>query len=245
MDRGKVYAGGTVLVLVVVAIGAFQTARLWARDEIHRIERQADSLRSQRDSIVAVTAVRDSMKQVLDRTLDSLGVEASTLRTRVASLEERRAAAQLGVWRLRTNDATEQMFRTAFPEFAGAMRATDLAPNDGDPPLRYLMVPTNFARSFIVYRNNSESFEAQRDSLLLLDSINLEMHGLEDSVRLLGELNERVLRIGYDSAYAKYDQLRNDYVKVLGQPRFTFNVPTVATVGGALALGIVAGLAVR
>lgn len=244
MDKGRGLVLGGLAIVLLAGFAGLQSARLWARGEIDRVERQAEALRAQRDSILAVTGLRDSLKITLDRAAQELELETDGLRSRIARMEGERARAQLAVWELRTNNAVEADFARAFPEFAPAMRATSLLTPDGDS-LSYLMLPTRFHQSFIIYRRNSDSFESQRDSFALLDDRNREIIGLKDSIIVLSELNEDAFRLGYDSAFSVSRQLQADYVKLLRQPRFALNVPTLTTVAGALGVGFVLGFVVK
>jgi hypothetical protein len=244
VDKGRGLIVGALAIAVLLGISGFLSARLWARGEIDRVERQAEMLRAQRDSILAVTGLRDSLKLVLDASAIRLENETDLLRQQIGAIETARARAQLAVWELRTMNDTERRFAEAFPEFAPAMRATTVASAEGDS-IHYLMFPTNFTRSFIIYRQNSDAFEAQRDSLLTLDAKNQEIIGLKDSIIVLTEANEQAYRLGYDSAFSVSQQLQAEYVKLLRQPRFGVNVPTLASLAGALGVGFAVGFVVK
>lgn len=241
MDKSRVLAVVTVVLIGVVGYAAYQTARLWAQEEIRSVEEEARAVRAQRDSILIANEVRDSIGAELDAVADSLGAETDFLRARVEEMEAERAEQQLAVWQLRTADDTEREFAQVYPEFAPAMRATELVTDDGDS-IRYIMLPTNFARSFMVFRQNSDAFEAQRDSLLVLDEKNVQIIELQDSIQVLTAANADALRIGYDSAFARYEERTEEYIRLLDQPRFRFDVPTVTGLLGATAVGIVLGV---
>lgn len=237
MSRSKQIAIGFALVVAVALFAGFQTARLWARAEVARVEAEAEAIRAQRDSILTATAIRDSVRASVERAVSGLSAETQELRLKIAAMEQARAQAQRDVWLLRTSDDTEREFRTAFPEFADAMRMTELRPTPDAPSLRYLMVPANFARSFIIYRRNSEAYEAQRDSLAKLDDLNGQIIALQDSIATLLALNEQAFRMGYDSAYAMFERRTADYISLLQKPRFQLDVPTASTVVGSAAVG--------
>ena len=207
MDRGKLVGGliGLVVVVAVAVFAAYQAAKLSAQAEIHRAELERETARAERDSILAVTALRDSFKVETQRTIDSIAVATSDIRRFVDSVERDRAAEQLRVRLLRSNDAVEQRVREVFPEFAGAMRVTEDR-TDPDVPIEYIGFPVQFASAFMIYRQNAEAFEVQRDSLAMLDTLNLEIIALKDSIITLTELNEETFRLGFDSAFARYEQ---------------------------------------
>ncbi|HSH76401.1 MAG TPA: hypothetical protein VLA09_12005, partial [Longimicrobiales bacterium] len=112
-------------------------------------------------------------------------------------------------------------------------------------PLRYLMVPFQTARTFVVYRQNSESFEAQRDALAELDSLNRRVIVLSDSVNVLTRLNAESFRMGMDSAFAQAQSLATDYIRELERPALNFEVPNRWALIGGAAAGIALGAAIR
>lgn len=238
-DRLRAVAGGVILVVLAIAFLTYRSSA----EEIRRVQLEAAILRAQRDSIRAVAELRDSLRTLLSRTADSLDERTDSLRERVAAIESGREAAERAVWHLRTSDETEGAFRKAYPEFAPAMRVTEYKPDPAAPPLRYLMLPTNTARSFMVYRLRADSLELTRDALTQIVSLRDSVVGLKDSIITLGRLNEAAFRVGYDSAYASFERLRDDYIKLAKQPRFAFNAPTLTTVAGALAVGFAVGVA--
>ena len=243
MDGTKklLIALGAVAVVLLVVV-ANLIAQLGGQEKIHQAEVEAAQVRAQRDSITAVVAARDSMRQVVEVQAVQLTGEANDLRVQVAAAEQARATAQLGVRRLRTSEATEQRFRETFPEFSEAMRVTEVAPPE-DPAfsIKYIMVPSNFAQTFIIDHQNSASFEAQRDSLRVLDSLNLEIIALKDSITHLVELNADAYRVGYDSAFTKFEQRTAEYISLLREPRFRLDVPSLSVILGSAAIGVAIG----
>ena len=239
MDSSRVLSVGGAALLVVGAL-AFLTYRSSA-EEIHRVQLEAATLRAQRDSIRAVAELRDSLRTVLGRAADSLDQRTDFLRERVAAIEAGREAAERAVWHLRTSDETEREFRQAYPEFAPSLRMTEYQPDPEIPALRYVMLPANTAKSFIVYRLRADSLELTRDALQHIVALRDSVIGLKDSIITLTRLNETTFRVGYDSAFAGFERRQEDYIKLAQQPRFGFNMPTVGTVAGALAVGFLVG----
>lgn len=238
--RASVVGIGAVALLGVMAFAGFQTARLWAQNEIRRVEAERDSVQAERDSILWITAIRDSAKVETERTVDSILGATDAMRRRIDSMDVARAAAQLDVRLLRTNESVENRVREAFPEFAGAMRLT-VDRRDPEFPIEYIGFPTRFAEAFIAYRQNAESYEEQRDSLRLLDSLNVEVLALKDSIVTLTELNERTFRAGYDSVFALYQTRTTEYINLLNQPRFKLDLPAVGVIAGSVAVGVLIG----
>lgn len=241
MDATKklLIAVGAVAVILLVVV-ANLTAQLMSQEKIHEAEVTAAKVEAERDSIQGAVAARDSMRALMEVKADDLTRETDDLRDKVAVAERARAEAQLGVRMLRTTDDTEQDFRTTFPEFSGAMRVTEIG-DDPDFPIKYIMVPTNFAQTFIIDHQNAKSFEAQRDSLLILDSLNLEIISLKDSIVRLTDQNVNAFRLGYDSAYGEFRTCNADYISLLKQPRFRLDAPSIAVILGSAAVGVAIG----
>jgi hypothetical protein len=105
----------------------------------------------------------------------------------VAALERRRAAGQLSVRRLRTVGALQHRLRAAFPELgdsAWGLTTVALDPRD-TIGIEYLLVPAWFAETFVIDHANAESWRAQKDQLLVVDSLRLAVTALQDSVTRL------------------------------------------------------------
>lgn len=245
MDKQRLLAPALVVLVLLALFAAYQTAGARAQAEIARIRQDSATLHMRVDSIRAVASIRDSLRTELEALDDVLRGEAEQLREDVMEMEASRASAQLGVWLLRGTDEVERQFRTAFPEFAEVMRVTEMQPAPDLLPLRYLMVPFQTARTFVVYRQNSESFEAQRDALAELDSLNRRVIVLSDSVNVLTRLNAESFRMGMDSAFAQAQSLATDYIRELERPALNFEVPNRWALIGGAAAGIALGAAIR
>lgn len=236
--KSLIVVGGVAVILLAVV--ANLTAQLMSKEKIHEAQVTATKMEAERDSIQGAVAARDSMRQIMEVKADGLTQEADDLRDKVATAERARADAQLGVRLLRTSDAAEQEFRTTFPEFSEAMRVTEVA-DDPVFPIKYIMVPTDFARTFIIDHRNAKSFEAQRDSLLILDSLNLEIITLKDSIVRLTDQNVNAFRFGYESALGEFRTCNADYISLLKQPRFRLDAPSLAVILGSAAVGVAIG----
>jgi hypothetical protein len=235
-----VVAGVTLLIVVLIAVVGFQQARAWAKAEVRRVELERDSMRFERDSILAVTGIRDSLKVETARIVDSLVQSADSILRRVESNEAGRARAQLAVRRLRNNEAVEQRVRETFPEFAAAMRVTEDF-TDPDFPIEYIGFPVRFAEAFIIHKQNADSFEVQVGLLDSVVTLQGQVVDLKDSIITLTELNEATFRTGYDRAFQRYEARTEEYIRLLNQPRFKFDVPGFATLVAPLAVGFVLG----
>jgi len=104
------------------------------------------------------------------------------------------------------------------------------------------MVPAWFAETFVIDHANAESWRAQKDQLLAVDSLRLAV-ALQDSILTLQAANAQAYEAGYQAAYAGYRDLSGRYVAELKKPRIRLG--SAIGILGAAGLGLVVGRAVR
>ena len=110
---------------------------------------------------------------------------------------------------------------------------------DGDTlGLEYLLVPAWFAETFVIDHANAQSWRAQKDRLLAVDSLRLVITALQDSVTRLEAANARA----YQAAYAGYRDLSQRYIAELKKPRIRLG--SVIGLLGAVGVGVVVGRSV-
>ena len=117
----------------------------------------------------------------------------------------------------------QDRLRAAFPEVGtSAWGVTTVALDGGDTlGLEYLLVPAWFAKTFVIDHANAESWRAQKDHLLAVDSLRVTVVVLQDSILQLVSANAQAYRAGYDAAYTGYQDLLARYVAQLRKPRIT------------------------
>jgi hypothetical protein len=236
------------IVAAVLAFGfTYVLARFRDRDAIVRAQATMEQLRVQRDSLQRHVEKLDSATVVLEGRADSLVDEAAMLRREVRELETERQAAQLSVRRLRRPADLLDRLRTTFPEMAGSAWGTTEVIDDSEVPaigIQYLLVPLWFSETFIIDHQNSKSYLAQRDRMHDVDSLQQQTIALKDTIIVLEKEKTAAFRVGYDSAYKKYEALHEDYIKVLKNPRIALKLPGAAAILGSAAAGVVVGAAV-
>jgi uncharacterized small protein (DUF1192 family) len=86
---------------------------------------------------------------------------------------------------------------------------------------------------------NAESWRAQKDRLLAVDSLQLVVTALQDSITRLEADNARAYEAGYHEAYAAHQQLTARYVAELKKPRITLgrSIELIAAAGVGFLLG--------
>ena len=245
MIKKALIAVSAIAILLMVTV-SYLTARFVDHKEILRAKDEAEQLKKSRDSILSAVGARDTIQQALKAQGDSFRTVAFGLQRRVDSLEIERAAAQLGVRELRTGEAQEEKFRKTFPAFSRRMRVTDWFDADSRESVRYLMVPLAAAESFIIDRQDAISFRQQRDTLLTIDSLHRQVIGLQDSIVHLEHANRLAFQQGYDSAFARYEDISHKYITLLEKPpQVKFGLPSWGTILVSAAAGVVVGTQIK
>jgi hypothetical protein len=232
-----VLAAGVVVSYILNAVAGNRTA-------ITRAEVEAARLGNQRDSLITVVRERERQQAALVIERKTYEAEADRLRDSVAALERHRAAQQLTVRRIRTVGALQDRLRAAFPELGGAAWGLTTVPlEDGDTlGLEYLLVPAWFAETFVIDHANAQSWRAQKDRLLAVDSLRFVVTALQDSVTRLEAANAGAYQAGYQAAYAGYQDLSQRYIAELNKPRIRLG--SVIGLIGAAGIGLLIGTAI-
>lgn len=105
-------------------------------------------------------------------------------------------------------------------------------------------MPAWFSETFIVDHQNAQAWEEQRDQLLALDSLRLQVVALQDSITRLEAQNAVALQTGYNDALLSCQDLSQRYMAQLGKPRFSLG-STFGLCLAAAGAGVVAGTLVR
>jgi hypothetical protein len=233
----------TALILLGLAGMSVYNSLFWNSGEIARVRADAARLANERDSLEAAVRERDARQTALTFERDALEEEAARLRDSVRALERRRAGRQLTLRHVRTVGALQDTLRAVFPELGDKGWGLATVPIDaGDTlGLEVLMVPAWFAESFAIDRVNAESWRAQRDRLLAVDSLQLQVAQLQDSVAALERASRVAYAAGYQAAVAAHQDLSSRYVAELRKPRVTLGrtVGLLAAVGAGFVLGAV------
>ena len=231
-----------LILLALAAVSVINSFRANA-GRIAGARADAERLAAQRDSIAAVVEIGTRAQERLRRERDAESARAAALRDSVTALERARAERQLTVRTIRRTADLEARIAETFPELAASPWGLTTVPFDGGDTLglEFLMVPAWFAETFVIDRRNAESWRAQRDRLLEVDSLVTLVVVLQDSVAALERASRLAYEAGYRGAYADYQDLSRRYVAELGQPRFTLGrtAGLLAAVGAGVVLGAV------
>jgi hypothetical protein len=232
-----------VLLLLVVFLGT----RLRDERRIARAEFEAEILRTQRDSILRVVAINDSLQRELSFVRTSMETEATRLLGRIEELENERVSNQLSVRRLRRTEDLRTRIESTFPEMAASQwGVTEVFDEANGVGVEYLLVPLWFSETFIIDHQNSLAFRTQVDTFRVLDGLRQQISQLQDSVFTLERSSRDAYRTGFDAAYTQYMALNREYIDELKRPRFDLGVPGgIATMLGSFGAGALMHSVVR
>lgn len=229
-----------ILLAVVLVVIAYLLGSNANKAEIARVEAQRQDMKSQRDSIKAFVAFKDTMQQILQKRITELETDADNLREQVRILETVRKKEQLEVRMLKTPDDLKNKFASTFPELPEEkIKIFEEYVSEVDISLQYFGVPLWFSETFIIDHNNSINYEKQNIKLASLDTLNLRVISLQDKVLVLEKEKSEAYRVGYDSAYVHYLEISKLYINELEKPRFDW--PHWGAIIGGTAAGILIG----
>jgi hypothetical protein len=211
------------------------------------VELENEYLRTQRDSIMRMVALNDSLQREVNVVRTGLETEAVRLQDRIDQLEQQRGEAQLSVRRLRRKEDLQARLTQTFPEMAASQwGVTELFHEEEGIGIEYLLVPLWFSETFLIDHQNSLAYKTQVDTFRVLDNLRVQISTLQDSVFKLERDSRLAFDRGYREAFQRYEALNADYVDLLRKPRFSLGVPGgLVTLVGSLGAGFVAGTVVK
>jgi len=215
------------------------------RQAIARARAESVALATQRDSVLSVVAQRETERAQLAARADSFQTEAQALRDSIGRMEQERAEAQRGVRRIRTVGALQARLRQAFPELGpGGWGVTTVPVHQGDTiGIEYLMMPAWFAETFVIDHQNAESWRAQKDRLLAVDSLRVVVATLQDSITHLEVAKRLAYEAGYQAAFTSYQDLAKRHIAELRKPQI--RLASTVWMLGAAGAGLLIGRLVR
>ena len=233
------------LVAAIAAIAMIAWLAGGNRQAIARARAESVALATQRDSVLSVVAQRETERVQLAARADSFQTEAQALRDSIGRMEQERAEAQRGVRRIRTVGALQARLRQAFPELGpGGWGVTTVPVHQGDTiGIEYLMVPAWFAETFVIDHQNAESWRAQKDRLLAVDSLRVVVATLQDSITHLEVAKRLAYEAGYQAAFTSYQDLAKRHIAELRKPQI--RLASTVWMLGAAGAGLLIGRLVR
>jgi uncharacterized small protein (DUF1192 family) len=234
----KVTPAGVVLLIAVTYLGT----RVSNQEEIARAKVEAEQLEAERDSIRGVVEATTAVQNQLRRERGDVESDVETLRRTVARLEQQRREQQFTVRRIRKTSELQQRLEQTFPEMAASAWGLISVPYSAVDTLgiEYLMIPAWFSETFIIDHQNAQSWRNQKDKLLSVDSLQLMVTALQDSIMRLEVGKSQILQAGYSNAFGAYQGLSDRYIAELRKPRVSLGT-TVGVCLGAAGVGLVIG----
>jgi hypothetical protein len=224
---------------------SFITAKYIDKEEISRATIEREQLQNQRTELLALIAQKDSNQKVLEAKVIDLEAEVVQKQEEIASLESTRQVAQLNVRKLETTNDLENQLIETYPQIKESMMRTEV-PVKGltGITLVYWSVPFRFAETFLIEHQNSESYKNQRDRLKEVTTMQEKIIGMEKKITFLEKEKSEAYQRGYDSAYVKYLDVNEKYLKLLNNPpTVEFGLPQIGAIAIGTAAGFVGGVA--
>jgi len=222
----------TLLALIAVALAYFIGSSGNA-EEIARVERERIRMQLQRDSIQTVVAFKDSLQNILHDRINTLQTDAEGMRKHIELLEEIRMKEQIEVRYLSSINDLERKFLETFPEIPKEkLKIFAQYDKQYDISVDYLGIPLWFSETFIIDHQNAENYTMQIADFHKLDSLNIVVSSLKDSLYYLEKEKSLAYKTGYDSAYSKYMNVSKLYLRELNKPRFELPHWGAVLVGG-------------
>jgi len=238
----------TVVIFIAVILLLFIAyfGGLWQnKEKIHAAELEMEKLRSMRDSLQTVVAYRDSLENLIGEQISTKKDEAQALRQEVNRLENERKEKQFTVRSLRKKEDLQNKFKETFPEVANSdWGVTEVFNEKYGVGIEYLLIPLWFNETFIIDHNNSKLYQAQRDKLVLVDSLNQFVIVLQDSVIVLEKLNRKAYEDGFNTAYGRYEELNQKYISELQKGKIDWTLQAAGFVGGGI-IGVLIGKEIK
>lgn len=242
----KLAIAAAVFVVVLLVVLSFITAKYIDKEEIFRVTNEREQLKNQRTELLALVAQKDSAQKVLEAKVTDLKTKVEQKQAEVDSLERNRQVAQLNVRKLETTNDLENQLMETYPQIKESMRRTKV-PVEGLPgiSLEYWSVPFRFAETFLIEHQNSENYKNQRDKLKDVTSMQDKIIGMTEKITALEKEKSAAYKEGYDSAYVKYMDVNEKYLKLLNSPpTVEFGLPQIGAIAIGTAAGIVSGYAI-
>ena len=236
----KILTGVIIIAVVLLVFLAYFGGRWQNKDKIHQAELEMEILRSTKDSLETVVAYRDSLEKIIGERITEHKDVANDLRKEVFRLEEARKEDQIKVRLLDNRYDLEEKFIKTFPEYAAVMRITEFRNEEEDIGLEYLSLPLYVGEDFILYYQNSNSFELQRNKLHSVDSLNQMVINLQDSIIVLEKQNRMAYQDGFNSSVKLHESLSQKYIDELSKGKLGWGW-SVAGILGAGAAGVLIG----
>ena len=224
-----------VPVVGLLLVVCFLLTRNLNESEIARVQAEVHRLEREKDSIQAFVAANVATLETLQLTRESKEAEVAVLRDYVGLLEVQRQESALTVRRIRKTSDLQARLESTFPEMARSNWGLTTIPFEpGDTlGIEYFVIPAWFTETFIIDHENAASWRKQKDKLLAVDSLRVQVASLQDSIATLHAQDTLALQTGYNNASNDYRDLSTRYIAELRKPRFSLGSAVGLCIGAA------------
>jgi hypothetical protein len=231
-----------VIICLLVGIASFFFAKFTNQQEIARARQEMEQTRVLKDSLLAQISQRDSVIGDLETETGNLKSQIEQLRSDKDSLEVERQKAEAGIFRLFQPPEYMKKFNDFYPEFSrSGWGFKEICNEKYRIGIEYFLIPTQFTSAFLQDHIDAFSYHQQVQKLEKVDSLHVLVTDYKDRIISLERENELAYKMGYDDAYAKYEELNGKYVKLLENPQIKMGIPAAATLLGSAGAGFLAG----
>lgn len=240
-----------ILSLIALAIAtaislAVITARNIDKKEIERVNAELVALKQQKQQLEAKVTELDAKQQQLNTTIDEKNTEITINKQQIAKLEKQRDSQQFAVRRLTTENALEQSFATTFPQVINAANFGIIKlpiKKKSKILLPYYVIPAWFTETFIIEHNNMLAYKAEIKEFKRNEALYGDVITLKSEVLKLESEKTAAYKEGYDEAFTKYEDVNEQYIKLLKKPPvIEIKAPALWPTLGAAVLGLTTGL---
>ena len=247
MADARLFRTMALTVVILLLVVCYLLTRFQNHAEIARVEAEVYRLEREKDSIQAFVAANVAVQETLQLTRENSEAEVAGLRDYVDLLERQRQESALTVRQIRKTSDLQDRLDSTFPEMARSNWGLTTIPFEpGDTVgIEYFVIPAWFTETFIIDHQNAEFWREQKDKLLAVDSLRVQVAALQDSVATLHAQNALALQTGFDNASSSCRALSNSYIAELRKPRFSIGSTVGVCLGVAGATALITTLTQR
>jgi hypothetical protein len=242
----KIVAGSILIVVMTLISLVIITQRNLDKEELIRVESELVVLNKQKSDLADLVKSLDKKQLIMEESIEEKNNQISRNISKIDSLEKERLDKSWKIRELRNEDDLEKSFSVAFPQVTDANNfgIVQIPIEEGSSiVLPYYVIPAWFAETFIIEHNNMLAYEKEIERFNDNEALYGNVIELKESVIQLQSEKSLAYQDGYEKAFVKYEQLNQDYIKLLKTPpKVEIKAPSLwPTLGGTL-LGLSLGM---
>jgi hypothetical protein len=242
----KAVVGILLLVVTTLISLVIITQRNLDKEELRRVETEMTALKKEKDDLTALVTTLDEEQARLEKVVVEKSNQISQNKLTIKKLEQERIDKTWQVRGLRTENELEKRFAVTFPQVINAKNfgIVKMPIKEGSPlTLPYYVIPAWFAETFIIEHNNMLLYEEEITQYKTNEVLYGNVIDLKESVVQLQSEKSVAYQEGYENAFDKYEQLNQDYIKLLKTPpKVEIKAPSLWPALGGTLLGLSLGI---